>query len=61
MFTRILTNAERKHIAKYLARDGEKAIQVRKLVYGSRKHLSRIKADLALIEKLLETYSKNGG
>jgi hypothetical protein len=58
MFTRILTEIERKHIAKYLKQDGEKEIQVRKVVYGARKNLPRIQMDLALLEKLLETYDK---
>jgi hypothetical protein len=59
MFTRILTDIERKHIAKYLRQDGEKEIQVRKVVYGARKNLPTIRADLALLEKLLETYERN--
>ena len=59
MFTRILTDIERKHLAKYLRQDGEKEIQVRKVVYGARKNLPTIRADLALLEKLLETYERN--
>jgi hypothetical protein len=61
MFTRILTDVERKHIAKYLKQDGEKQIYVRKIVYGARKNLPHIRADLDLLEKLLETYDKAKG
>jgi len=56
MFTRILTDVERKHIARYLKHDGEKEIWVRKIVYGARKNLPRIKEDFELLERLLETY-----
>jgi len=58
MFTRILTDVERRHIAKYLKQDGEKEIYVRKLVYGARKNLPTIRTDLALLEKLLEVYER---
>ena len=58
MFTRILTDVERKHIAKYLRQDGEKEIYVRKIAYGARKHLPQIRSDLTLLEKLLEVYER---
>ena len=54
----ILTDVERGRINKYLRRDGEKEIGVRKIVYGAKKHLPAIEADLALLEKLLETYER---
>ena len=57
MFTRILTEVERKHIRAYLKQDGEKEIQIRKVVYGARKHLPTIRSDLELLERLLATYS----
>ena len=58
MFTRILTDIERKHIKSYLRQNGAKEVTIRKLVYGTKKHLSTIKADLELLEKLVATYSK---
>jgi len=57
MFTRILTEVERKHIRAYLKQDGKKEIQIRKVVYGARKHLPTIRSDIQLLEKLLATYS----
>jgi isochorismate synthase EntC len=57
--TRILTDVERKRIQKYLKADGEKNLHVRQLVYQSRRHLARIRADLDLIEKLLSAYELN--
>jgi hypothetical protein len=59
MFTRILTDVERKYVVKYLQRDGEKVIQVRKVVSGARMHLPKIREDLALLEKLLEAYARS--
>mgnify|MGYP001072359084 CR=1 FL=1 len=56
MFTRILTQSERRAIEKYLKRNGEKEAAVRELVYRARKHLPQIRADLELLEKLLKTY-----
>ena len=58
MFTRILTDVERKHVTKYLRADGEKEIRVRKVAYGARKHLPRIQKDLALLKQLLDTYER---
>jgi len=57
MFTRILTEVERKHIRAYLKQDGEKKVEIRKLVSGARKHLPTIRSDLELLEKLLATYT----
>ena len=61
MFTRILTDIERKHIVRYLRQDGEKQIYIRKIVYGARKNLPTIHEDLALLERLLETYQREKG
>ena len=58
MFTRILTEVERENIKAYLRHDGEKAIQVRKVVYEARKHLPTIQADMELLEKLLGCYDR---
>ena len=58
MFTRILTNIERRHIMKYLRQDGEKQVYIRKIVYGARKNLPTIKGDLDLLEKLLASYAE---
>jgi ribosomal protein S24E len=59
MFTRILTESERKAIGKYLRKDGEKEAAVREIVYRSRKHLPQIEKDLALLRELLEAYERN--
>lgn len=52
---------ERRHIAKYLRHDGAKEIAVRKVAYGARKHLPRIREDIDLLERLLQTYRKKVG
>jgi hypothetical protein len=59
MQTRILTDYERKYVIRYLQKDGERVIQVRKVVSGAKKHLRQIKEDLALLERLVEVYSRN--
>jgi DNA primase catalytic subunit len=58
MFTRVLTDVERRHIAKYLKQNGKKQVYVRKIVYGARKHLPQIRADIELLENLLKTYER---
>jgi hypothetical protein len=58
MFTRVLTDVERRQIAKYLKQDGEKHVYVRKIVYGARKHLPQIRTDIELLENLLRTYER---
>jgi len=58
MFTRILTDVERQHIKRFLRRDGEKEIGVRKIVYGAKKHLAIIEADVRLVKELLAVYER---
>ena len=53
-----MTDIERRNIRSYLRQNGAKEVAIRKLVYGTKKHLPTIKADLELLEKLLATYSK---
>jgi hypothetical protein len=60
MFTRILTKVERHRIEKYLKADGHKDVNIRQLIMRSRKDLPQIKADLELLEKLMQTYEKEG-
>ena len=58
MFTRILTDLERKQLRAYLKADGKKETSIRMLVIRARRHLPTIKADLDLLEKLLATCTK---
>ena len=58
MFTRILTDVERKRIQKYLKADGEKDVNIRQLAMRSRRHMPQIRADLELLEKLLDVYER---
>jgi hypothetical protein len=57
MFTRILTDLERKRIKSYLKADGEKDVNIRQLIMRSRRHIPTIRSDLDLLEKLLATYT----
>ena len=58
MFTRILTESERKAIRGYLKKDGPREVAVRKAVYRAKRYLPQIKRDLELLENLLETYER---
>jgi hypothetical protein len=58
MFTRILTDLERKRAKAYLKADGEKESVIRALASRARRHLPLIRSDLDLLEKLLVTYQK---
>jgi DeoR/GlpR family transcriptional regulator of sugar metabolism len=57
MFTRILTDLERKRIKSYLKQDGEKEVLIRQLVSRARCQVPTIRSDLDLLEKLLKTYT----
>lgn len=59
MFTRILTEPERKAIGKYLKANGKKEVQVRKAVYRAKRYLPQIKEDLELLERLVTAYESH--
>ena len=61
MFTRVLTDVEKRRIQRYLKADGEKDVNIRQLVARSRKHVPQIKADLELLGRLLATYEREKG
>lgn len=56
MFTRLLTDLERRRIAQYLKADGERDKAVQNLVYRTRKYLPTIRQDIDLLEKLVKRY-----
>lgn len=56
MFTRVLTNLERKRIKEYLRTDGERDKAIQNLVYRARKHLPIIEQDIGLLERLVKNY-----
>jgi hypothetical protein len=57
MFTRILTELERRRIQSYLKRDGEKESAIRTIATRARQNMPTIRSDLELLEKLLQTYA----
>lgn len=59
MFTRILTDLERRRIKTYLKQNGERGEPIRKLVNRGNAYLPQIEADLALVKELLEAYARN--
>jgi hypothetical protein len=56
MFTRILTELERRRIQSYLKHDGEKASAIRTIATRAKQHMPAIRSDLALLEELLQAY-----
>lgn len=61
MFHRILTTFERKRIRAFLENgrgNGDKDVNVRTLVFLTKRHVQTIRADLELLEKLLEAYER---
>jgi cellobiose-specific phosphotransferase system component IIA len=59
LFTRILTDLERRQAKAYIKQDGERTLNVRVLTIRARRHLSTIEADLALLKELLATYERS--
>jgi len=53
-----LRNEERKQAKAYLKQNGEKTLNIQVLASRTRSYLPQIKADLELLEKLLETYER---
>lgn len=59
MFQRILTDLERRHLKKYLANDGEREAVIRALAMRARRYLPIIKADLEMLERLVQVYESH--
>ena len=59
MFTRILTDLERRRIKAYLKQDGERDLAIRKIVNRGKTYLPQIEADLAFVKELLTAYERN--
>jgi len=58
MFTRVLTDLERKRVRAYLRADGERESVIRAIASRARRHLPRIREDIELLEQLLRTYEQ---
>lgn len=59
MFTRILTEFERRKIRSYLKADGEKEVNIRQMIMRYRRDKQRIDDDLKLLDQLLAAYEKH--
>jgi hypothetical protein len=59
MFTRILTEFERRKIKSYLKADGEKDANIRQMIMRYRHDKQRILEDLKLLDQLLAAYEKH--
>ena len=56
MFTRILTDKERKRIQAYLRADGERTSAIRTILTRGKQFLPRIEQDIVMIRELMERY-----
>ena len=59
MFTRVLTDLERRQIRAYLKADGAKQTNIRMIVMRYRRDKQRILDDLKLLDQLLAAYEKH--
>jgi hypothetical protein len=58
MYTRILTDLERRRVKKYLSEDGKRDALIRKLAHRKKAYEPTIRADLALLDELARKYEK---
>jgi hypothetical protein len=58
MFTRVLTELERKQAKAYLKQDGEKTLNIRVLAIRAKKFLPQIDEDTKLLKQLIQTYER---
>jgi hypothetical protein len=59
MFSRILTDLERRQAKAYLKANGEKTHNIHVLISRTRDYLPQIKSDLELLERLLAAYQRD--
>ena len=59
MFSRILTDVERKKIKSYLKGNGKRDSMIRSLVSRARKYNPQIQSDVKLLDELVMRYEKN--
>jgi len=56
VFTRVLTDLERRQAKDFLKHDGAKTPNVQVIVSRARKYLPKINADVQLLERLIQAY-----
>jgi len=56
MFTRVLTDLERRQTKDFLKHNGAKTPNVQVIVSRARKYLPKINADVQLLERLIQAY-----
>ena len=61
MFTRILTELERRQARAYIKADGKKSGSIRVMIMRYRRDRQRILDDLKLLDQLLGTYEAKTG
>jgi len=61
LYTRVLTDVERRKIRSYLKANGERDSMIRSLVSRARSCKPQIHADMELLDELIARYEKNKG
>jgi len=56
MFTRVLTDLERRQAKDFLKHNGAKTPSVQVIVSRARKYLPKINGDIQLLERLIQAY-----
>jgi hypothetical protein len=56
MFTRVLTDLERRQAKDFLKHNGAKTPNVQVIVSRARKYLPNVDADVELLERLIQAY-----
>jgi hypothetical protein len=58
MYSRILTDVERKRVKKYLKTDGRRDSTIRIYVWRAKHYKPQIQSDLTLLEELVTKYEE---
>jgi hypothetical protein len=56
VYTRILTDLERRQAKAYVKQDGERTLNIQVLVARARKYMPQIRSDLELLDTVLKVY-----
>jgi len=56
MFTRVLTDLERRQVKDFLKRNGKRTPAIQVIVSRARKYLPSINTDVELLERLIQAY-----
>ena len=59
MFSRLLTDLERRQARTYVKQNEERTLNIQVLVSRAKKYMPQIRSDLELLEKVLAAYERD--